>query len=204
MQKDNTYSDKELLEAVRDRGASGWDLFHSRFDPMIRSIAGWPKWRFSEDEKQDVCQNIHMQLQTALSTFRQQSSLSWFIKRIAVRQCINEIRRQVRWRSRITPSIQKTSEGDWNEMEFENPNMLDPLHEVLQSERRQTLRSALQKLQDTCRNSITLFYVQELSYREMSNQLGISVNTVGSRLSKCLDKLHKDLRQHPLFERTRS
>ena len=203
MYKASPYSDKELLEAVCNNGTSGWDLFCTQFDPLIQSIAGWPKWRFSEDEKQDVCQNIYVQLQTALSTFRQQSSLAWFIKRIAMRQCINEIRRQVRWRSVMTCSVQKTSNGDWNEMEFKNPDALDPLHEMFQIERKQALQSALQELKDTCRKSIALFYVQELSYREMSEQLGISINTVGSRLAKCLDKLHKELRQHPLFERIR-
>jgi DNA-directed RNA polymerase specialized sigma24 family protein len=34
--------------------------------------------------------------------------------------------------------------------------------------------------------------------------LGISTNTVGSRLSKCLNKLHNELRHRPLFERTNS
>lgn len=195
------YCDKDLLEAVREKGISGWDLFCTHFDPMIQSIARWPKWNFSEQEQEDVRQNIHVQLQSALPNFRQQSTLSWFIKKIAIRQCINEIRRQVRWRTVMTPSIQKTRNGNWNEMEFTNPDALDPHHEAVQEERRKTLHSAMQLLNKTCMDSITMFYLQHLSYQEMSVQLKISVNTVGSRLAKCLDKLHKELRQLPSFER---
>ncbi|MEN8254779.1 MAG: sigma-70 family RNA polymerase sigma factor [Verrucomicrobiota bacterium] len=201
MNETSSYSDQELLEAMHEKGVSGWDLFCTHFDPMIKSIARWPKWNFSEHEQEDVRQNIHVQLQSALPNFRQQSSLSWFIKRIAMRQCANEIRRQKRWRSVMMPAVQKTATGSWNEMEFANPDALDPHHEAVQSERRDNLRSALQQLNETCKESINLYYLKHRSYREIAEQLGIAMNTVGSRLSKCLDKLHENLRRHPSYER---
>lgn len=102
----------------------------------------------------------------------------------------------------MVSSVQKTSDGEWNELEFSNPDALDPHHEMVQKERRENLRLALQKLNKTCMESINLYYLKHLSYREISDQLGIAVNTVGSRLVKCLYKLHKDLRQHPMFKRT--
>ncbi|MCF7817100.1 MAG: sigma-70 family RNA polymerase sigma factor [Kiritimatiellales bacterium] len=202
MFKTSPYSEKKILAAVRNDGTAGWELFFSHYDPLIQSITGWQKWNFSEHEQQDVRQNIYVQLQTALPTFRQQCSLAWFVKKIAIRQCINEIRRQVRWRTVMTPAMQKTSDGDWNEMEFANPNTPDPYQEIVKKESRQILRAALLHLNKTCRDSIDMFYLQHLLYQEISEQLGISVNTVGSRLAKCLDKLHKTLRHNPSFERT--
>ena len=203
MDKITPYSDKKILRIVRDKGERGWDIFHAQFDPLIQCVIRWPKWNFSEHERQDVSQNSYLHLQKALPTFRQQSSLSWFIKRITIHQCINEIRSQVRRRSVITSSFQKTPDGTWNEMEFESFDMLDPHHEVAQNERQQALHITLKQLHETCKKSITLFYINNLSYREISKQLGISVSTVGSRLSKCLDKLHKTLRKQPLFERNK-
>ena len=204
MKKTSLYSEKKLLRAMRENNADGWELFCAQFDPLILCITSWPKWNFSEYEKQDVGQNIYVQLQKALPTFRQECSLSWFIKRIAMRQCVDEIRRQVRWRSVMTSSVQKNSDGDWCEMEFGNENTLDPHLEVLQQERRQALSSTLQQSGDTCRECINLFYLNQLSYREISNKLGIAVNTVGSRLAKCLGKLQKNLLQNPLFEKANS
>ncbi len=199
-----TYSDKEILQAILEKGPEGWELFCRRFDPLLQSIIGWSKWGFSEQERQDVSQNTYMQLHKALPNFQYQSSLAWFIKRITINQCINEIRRQVRWRTFVTSSVQRTPDGTWNEMEFENPDTTTPQHEIIQNEQRQALYGALKQLKDTCKNAITLFYVKNLSYREISEQLGISTNTVGSRLAKCLEKLHKELRRRPLFERTPS
>lgn len=204
MYKNPPNSDEEVLQAVLEKRPDGWDLFCARFDPLIQCITGWPKWRFSEHERQDVSQNTYMQLQKALPTFRRQSSLTWFIKRITVRQCINEIRRQVRWRTVITSSTRKTPDGTWKEIELENAGTIDPHDELVQSERRLALYNALKLLNDTCKNAINLFYVKNLSYREISEQLGISTNTVGSRLAKCLGKLHNELRKRSLFERTPS
>ncbi len=196
-----SYSDKDIIRAVRKKSGHGWEMFCAQFEPLIESITIWPKWNFSEHEQLDVRQNTYLQLQRALPAFRQKSTLSWFIKRITIHQCIDEIRRQVRRRTIMISPVQKTPDGGWNEMEFENPDSLDPYREMIQTERRQALRAALKQLQETCRIAISLFYTHHLSYQEISEQLKISVNTVGSRLSKCLDKLHKILRRHPLFER---
>lgn len=204
MYKKQPDSDQAIIDAVHDDNSIGWELLFTKYDPMIRSITRWPKWHFPQDEQEDVYQNIHMHLLSAVPTFRQQSSLSWFIKKIAIRQCINEIRRQKRWRTVITPLAKQTTDGQWNEMEFANANDSSPYDKAVQHERLQHLQSALQQLQKTCRESINMFYLQQLSYKEMSSKLGISINTVGSRLSKCLDKLHQAFRRNITTERNDS
>lgn len=202
MESEPPILDNQILQAVRENGAEGWELFCDQFDPLIRSITSWSKWNFSEDEQQDVLQNIYVELQTALLHFRQECSLKWFIKRIAMCQCVNEIRRQVRWRTLTTPSVQKDCSGEWCELDFNASDDADPYREISKQEQLQALAKSLALLQHPCKTSINLFYVRDLSYREMSKQLGISVNTVGSRLSKCLRKLHKELMRNPLFERS--
>ena len=98
-------------------------------------------------------------------------------------------------------TVQKTPDGRWNEMEFANPVALNPRHELVQQERAQMVRAALKELKAICLDSIALFYYQQLTYQEISEKLGISKKTVGSRLFKCLEKLHAELRKLPQFER---
>lgn len=197
-------SDQQILRIVRRNDPAGWEHFHARFDPAIQSVLDWPRWRFTEHEKQDVRQDIYLQLQKALPAFRGESSLRWFIIQIAHKQCVNEVRRQVRQRTFTVSSIQKAADDELSEWETACPHTLNPYREALLTERHQTVQAALNNLQETCRTSITLFYIEGNTYRAISKQLGITVNTVGSRLSKCLDKLHKELRKHPLFERKNS
>lgn len=204
MIEEHILSDEEILKAVCEKNPDGWNLLYSRFNPMIRSITGWQKWNFSEHEQQDVSQNTYVQLQKALPSFQQRCSLACFIKKITIHQCINEIRRQVRCRAVMISSVQQSPDGDWNEIEFGTAGAPNPHDEIIRSEQQQALRRALNQLKETCEKAITLFYVKNLSYREIADHLGISTNTVGSRLAKCLDKLHKTLRQRPSFERTPS
>ena len=48
--------------------------------------------------------------------------------------------------------------------------------------------------------AIDAYYNQGLSYKEISEELGLAVNTVGSRLSKCLGKVKQNLQENPNFE----
>jgi RNA polymerase sigma factor (sigma-70 family) len=65
----------------------------------------------------------------------------------------------------------------------------DPVREILVEERARALRGVLARLDETCAKAIGLFYMDGVAYKDMAEMLSISINTVGARLSKCLDKL---------------
>lgn len=52
-----------------------------------------------------------------------------------------------------------------------------------------TLQTALQQLEPNYRAPLVLFYLKELSYREIAEALGIPIGTVMSRLSRAKDSL---------------
>jgi RNA polymerase sigma factor (sigma-70 family) len=204
MSQKTKHSDKEILRALRKNTVQGWEMLCAQFDPMIQSIVNRSIWKFSEHDRQDVCQNIYIQVEKALPSFKGTGTLAGFIATISHHQCVDEIRRKMTRQKWTISTTQKTQHDQTNDLEFVCTKTLDPHHEILQKERRSALLSALNLLQATCQDSISMFYIKSLSYNEMSSELGISKNTVGSRLSKCLEKLHKELLKQPLFERTGS
>jgi RNA polymerase sigma factor (sigma-70 family) len=48
-------------------------------------------------------------------------------------------------------------------------------------------------MDEQSRTCLLQFYVEGLSYKDMAERQGVTVNTVGSRLSRCLDKLKEAL-----------
>ena len=61
--------------------------------------------------------------------------------------------------------------------------------DLLNVERAELVREALDQIGEPCREIIELRYFGDLSYEELSTELKLNPKTVSSRLSKCLDKL---------------
>lgn len=77
------------------------------------------------------------------------------------------------------------------EIEFE-PDLHGAIHENPDEDPKvdsQTLQSALEELEPNYRAPLVLFYLKELSYRDIAETLGIPIGTVMSRLSRAKDSL---------------
>ena len=205
MKKSQSPTDAEILEAIRADRKDGWIIFTNQFDPLIRSITNWSKWHFSNETQQDVRQEVYIALQRALPRFRGECTLAWYIKRISINCCIDEVDQQAKRRNAVVESnIQPINQASLKQIDIEYPNTQTPRTIITQKEQLAALDSALGEVLESCRKSIELYYLRGYSYRQISEELGISINTVGSRLAKCLDKLQQTLKNNPLFERTRS
>ena len=194
-------TDDQLVAALKQNDKAAWGRFLARFDPLIRSVTAWSKWHFTDPVQQDLQQNIRLELTKCLQHYKGESSLDYFVKRVCIHRCIDEVRRQIRERQVMIPALREDSA----ECEFKLEAVVgvgdsfDPVLAVVVAERAQSLRKILDSFDDTCRTAISYFYFQELSYKEMAAKLGVSIITVGTRLAKCLMKLRKLLSRDSYF-----
>lgn len=179
------------LDALRQGDDAAWNAFFEEFDPLITSVARWSKWHFDPDTQKDMAQDIRTELMRCVVNFRADSSLRYFIKRICINRCIDRIRKQVRERAHIVSMSFETSDGDILERDAAAPDSFDPVKKVYERENAEAVRRLMGKLDSTCTNAIKMFYIKGMAYKEMADSLGVSINTVGSRLAKCLEKLRK-------------
>jgi RNA polymerase sigma-70 factor (ECF subfamily) len=75
----------------------------------------------------------------------------------------------------------------------------DPDPAVDRADDRRQLLAAVEALPPTCREAVMLYYYQEVSYRELARQLGVSLATINARLTKARGLLRERLAPYHAF-----
>lgn len=179
------------LEALRQGQDAAWNAFFEQFDPLITSVVNWSKWHFDPDTQKDMAQDIRTELMRCVGNFRADSSFRYFIKRICINRCIDRIRKQVRERAHVVSIHYQNSDGEVVEREAAATEEFDPVQRIYAHENALAIQRLLGKLDSTCSAAVKMFYMKGMAYKDMAEELSISINTVGSRLAKCLEKLRK-------------
>jgi RNA polymerase sigma-70 factor (ECF subfamily) len=176
-------SERELiLDAQRgDRAAqrSIYKLYNERvFNIVYYSIGDAV---FAED----LTQTIFLKIFRALTGFRFESTLSTWIYRIALNECLNHARGGG---AQYVPLDAILGSGDEMDMN------LTPDIEHERNQRQEILQQAVMELSPKLRTVVVLKYVEGFSYEEISQVLDCSPGTVASRLNRALSNLESRLR----------
>ncbi|WP_316801799.1 sigma-70 family RNA polymerase sigma factor [Pedobacter nototheniae] len=129
----------------------------------------------SHDDIQDLYQDIIIQLWRSYPKFRGDSKFSTWLYRIAINTALTNFRKQKR-------SVQTT------DVEIQNIEIPDYDHDGQKEDQHQQLYTAIQALNDV-EKSIVMLYLEDKSYDEMEEVLGISNATLRVKMNRIKDKL---------------
>ena len=126
------------------------------------------------DERQDLVQEILLQAWRSLSKFEGRSSVSTWFYRVALNTAMT-------WHRRETP--RRTHETSLLEIQ---PTACDEMDGPERAQNRETVEQLNRAIQQLPKSdaALVLLYLEELSYSEMSEVLGISVSNVGVKLNR--------------------
>lgn len=184
-------SDKSLIEAhLRgDRNA---------FNGIVRrygnGILGYlMKMCNNKDMAEDLFQETFKSVHEKIHTVRGNTLKPW-IYRIATNLAVSQRRRQ---KLRKMESLNKQIDCDENNRQPAGPAVPEkqkhPFEEAVNTELKQQVRTALQRLPDRQRNALILVYFQHLSYREVAQTMDCSLGTVKTHIFRALKKLANEL-----------
>ena len=128
------------------------------------------------ENRRDLFQEVVLQLWKSFPGFRRESAGSTWIYRVALNTAISNFRRESKKPDRRSITLE----------EFEIPDMPG----TDDKERRSALNLAIDKLTEI-EKAIIMLYLDEKSYDEISEIIGISVSNVGVRLNRIKNKLSK-------------
>jgi RNA polymerase sigma-70 factor, ECF subfamily len=151
---------------------------HTKMIGLCASLLG------NRTEAEDAAQEIFIKAFHSLSSFRQDSSFSTWLYRIASNHCLDLLRRRARQRSESLEALLERS-GDKVETLFAAPS--DPSSPEMEELAHQILAS----LPPDYRLILTLREAQGLSYQEIAKTLDISLDSVKARLHRARKLLEK-------------
>jgi RNA polymerase sigma factor (sigma-70 family) len=125
--------------------------------------------------RNDLFQEIVLQLWKSYPSFRKQSAGSTWIYRVALNTAISNFRKQQK----------SPGSASLEEMGFDIPDIHTS---AVQQEQVDALHAAIQQLSEI-EKAIILLYLDEKSYEEISTIMGITLSNVGVRLNRIKHKL---------------
>jgi len=136
------------------------------------------------DVADDVAQEAFVRAYKALASFDTSRPFGPWICRIAANLAINHLR---------SP---ESREEELPETHAQTPSLSGPLDTLLHGEAQQVLDRALGELPAEQRAVFVLRVVEELSYKEIADALGIAMGTVMSRLARARGRLRLALQPY--------
>ena len=133
----------------------------------------------NEADFQDYFQEVCLQLWKSKDNFQQQSKLSTWIYRVTLNVCLSLVRKKKKGITNL--------DGVEENLSVAPKPLEDPQQEQLAMLYRQ-----IRQLKEVDR-ALILLYLEEKSYEEMSQILGISTSNVGVKISRIKEKLKKQI-----------
>jgi RNA polymerase sigma-70 factor (ECF subfamily) len=179
--------DRPLDEsALIERAKRGDAVAYERIVREHQTIAFRTAWMItgSAAEAEEAAQDAFVKAHGALHRFRRGARFRPWLLQIVANEARNRRLAAGRRERLVARAAGERREGD---------AVPSPETALLDSERRDRLLVALDRLRDADRDVISCRYLLELSEAETSAALGVRAGTVKSRLSRALERLRAEL-----------
>jgi RNA polymerase sigma-70 factor (ECF subfamily) len=173
-------TDDELVARGADGDDEAFRVLVGRWEQPV--FAFLHRMLGSAEEAQDLTQETFLRVVKGAGKYEASGQFRSWLFRIAGNQARSRLRRRkiVRWVS-------------FDAGAHDVPHERHAEHDLEAADTRDTVRAALARLPERQRHAVLLRQYQEMSYREIADQLGATVPAVESLLHRAMAALREDL-----------
>ena len=181
-------NDVQLIRRILSGDDEAFGILIQKYRKGVHALV----WRKIGDfhYAEEITQDVFLQVYKKLSTLKNPSQFAGWLYVIADRLCIN-------WLQRHKPTGQSLEAMSLKEIEeFSYASYVSEQRETESLEHRYAVvRKLLKKLPESERTVVTLYYLGDMTTKEIGKFLGVSVNTIKSRLRRARKRLldHQEL-----------
>lgn len=185
-------NDAELVEQVLNGNNNAFRFLVSKHERLVVHIVGRVVQQHADAE--DICQEVFIKVFRKLKRFRGESKLSTWIATIAYNTSISHIRTKKRWG-------ENSLDDEEMNLNWEKGNIYTP--QILEKEEaKKYLLQLIELLPANYRTVLTLFHLEEFSYKEIEEITGMPEGTIKSYLSRARKLLKEKMEKVVEVEKT--
>ena len=174
--------DVQLIRRILSGDDNAFGVLIEKYRKGVHALV----WRKIGDfhYAEEITQDVFLQVYNKLSTLKNPSQFSGWLYVIVDRFCIN-------WLQRHKSTVQSLEATSIKEIEeFSYACYVSEQRETESLEHRYAIvRKLLKKLPESERTVVTLYYLGDMTTKEIGKFLGVSVNTIKSRLRRARKRL---------------
>ncbi len=182
--------EKLWIEQAAAGDASAFEQLVLRYQNQVYNLA--LRMVNNESDAQDLAQEAFIRAWRALNSFQHTAQFSTWLYRLTSNVCIDFLRSQKRHRVISLTVLQDDESQQWD-MPDGQPL---PESQAIAREEQRILLEAMAALEPEYRQILTLRILNDCSYQQIAQILGIREGTVKSRLSRAREQLRKKLSQN--------
>ncbi len=181
----------ERFQSGTDRDGSFRFLYLTYFPALERFFA---RKGFRPEDCLDLTQETFFGIYKGLDAYRSEARFDTWLYKVATSAYLKKLRA-------ASTAKRKGKEVSQEDMTVHEPLLESPatqLDGLLDDERRQAMRAAVERLPEQMRQCLTLRLYHQLAYREIATVMKVKIDTVKAHLFKARKRLKEELAAYSL------
>lgn len=184
---DTGKADADLVRRCRGNDQAAWDMLVDRYQRLIFAVPR--RAGLSEEQASDVFQDVFLTLFEKINDIKQPEKIRSWIVTTAKFKSWALVRGS---KGFYSPETEEEMDAEIASIADKSPLADDVLIEL---EEQHLIRTALNKLEERCRQILSMIYLSEpaVSYLEVASAIGVGESSISPLRTRCLKKLQKIL-----------
>ena len=177
--------DAELIQRTLAGDDSAFSELVEKYQKQIHALA----WRKIGDfhTAEDITQDTFLKAYQRLHALKEPQRFSGWLYVIATRRCLAWFRKK-----RLQKQVLENIETPVTNKDAYSRHVAEEQAKTADKTQQEVVKKLLETLKESDRTIITLHYFAEMTCEEMSEFLGVSANTIKSRLRRARNRLKKE------------
>lgn len=180
-----------LIEELKKGNEVAFRQLFDEYYPLLVAVADG--YLHNKQAAEEIADDVMFHIWEIHENLNIHTSLKHYLVQAVYNKCINQLKN-----IKKKPDNPKNQQiiNDSNFHEFTIKNSLYPPSQLITDELDTLIRSSIDSLPPQCKKIFHLSRFNDMSYKEIAAELGISVNTVKTQLKLAIKKLQANLKDY--------